>query len=91
VILNTPEYPDHDALMRYDARMRTRARAEPKKLSRQELKPRPGEQNRLAAVTLPMPPPKQIKWQEWNRYKGIPVAQREVIVYDPVRGARWAE
>jgi CRISPR-associated endonuclease/helicase Cas3 len=96
VILNSPGYPDHDALLSYDARLRAvrkQARSEHRKLSREELEPRPGEQNRLAAVTLPMPqPPRHIKWREWkDRYKGIPVAPAEVIVYDPMRGARWAD
>jgi CRISPR-associated endonuclease/helicase Cas3 len=96
VILNTPNYPDHDALLRYDSRVRAarrRARAENRKASHDELKRRPGEQNRRAAVTLPMPPPpKYIKWHDWKDwYKGIPVAPAGVIVYDPKRGARWAE
>jgi CRISPR-associated endonuclease/helicase Cas3 len=95
-ILNTPEYHDYDALRRYDARIhavRERARAEHRKPGHEELKPRSGEQNRLAAVTLPLPPPpRYIKWRDWlDRYKGIPVAPAEDIVYDPMRGARWAE
>jgi CRISPR-associated endonuclease/helicase Cas3 len=96
VILNNPDYPDYAALLRYDARiraMRARARAENRKPRRDELERQPGEQNRLAAVTLPMPPPPRcIKWRDWkDRYKGIPVAPRELIVYDAMRGARWAE
>jgi CRISPR-associated endonuclease/helicase Cas3 len=95
VILNTTDYPDHDALRRYDARMRTtreRARVEHRTLSRQELEPQQGEQNRLAAVTLPMPQPgDRIHWRRWDMYKGIPISPAEGIVYDPMRGARWAE
>ena len=94
VILNTPDYPDHDALLRYDARIRAvraRARAAHGKLTCEELEPQPGEQHRLAAVTLPMPqPPKHIKWREWNRYKGIPVAPAGSIKYNPERGAEWS-
>jgi CRISPR-associated endonuclease/helicase Cas3 len=95
VILNTTDYPDHDALLRYDARVRAvreRARAEHRDSSREELEPLPDEQHRLAAVTLPMPPPPTgIRWHEWAQYKGIPVPPPEVVVYEPLRGARWAK
>jgi CRISPR-associated endonuclease/helicase Cas3 len=93
VILNTPGYPDYEALLRYDARtraVRKRARAENRKPSRAELEPLAGEQNRLAAVTLPMPvTPKHINWRAWKRYNGIPVPPAGSIAYDPERGAEW--
>jgi CRISPR-associated endonuclease/helicase Cas3 len=93
VILNTPDYPDYEALVRYDARMRSvwkKARAERRKPTPEEMKPQLGEQNRLGAVTLPMPPPpKSVKWREWEKYKGIPIAAPAAVVYDSKRGAEW--
>ena len=90
VILDTDAYPDHDALLRYDARIRAVraiARAENRKPRRDELEPQPGEQNRLEAVALPMP--RHSKWREWRRYKGIPVAQAQYVDYDPIKGGKW--
>ena len=66
-----------------------RAHAEHRRPSRTELKAQAGEQNRLAAVTFPMPQPRHINWREWKRYKGIPVAPAEVIHYDPLKGGKW--
>jgi CRISPR-associated endonuclease/helicase Cas3 len=47
---------------------------------------------RLACVVLPMPPaPKHLKWRDWNEFKGIPVAPKGAVIYDPMRGAQWQE
>jgi CRISPR-associated endonuclease/helicase Cas3 len=45
---------------------------------------------KVARVALPMPPvPKQLKWREWAEEKGIRVAPKGTISYDPKRGAEW--
>lgn len=43
-----------------------------------------------AQVALPMPPPpKEYKWQSWQRIHGLLVAPTGTITYDPQRGAKW--
>jgi CRISPR-associated endonuclease/helicase Cas3 len=45
---------------------------------------------KLARVVLPMPPvPKHLKWREWVELKGIPIAPKGTVIYDPNRGAEW--
>jgi CRISPR-associated endonuclease/helicase Cas3 len=47
-------------------------------------------EKRLVQVALPMPQaPKFLQWQKWGRYKGVPIAPAETVVYDPERGAQW--
>jgi CRISPR-associated endonuclease/helicase Cas3 len=95
VLLNMPGFTDHEALLRYDARMRAvwkKAREEHWKPTPEELKLLPGEQNRLGAVLIPMPPPPRwLKWREWNNYKGIPVPPSDTITYHRTRGAAWGD
>lgn len=44
----------------------------------------------LGKYTLPMPPPpRNMEWQKWPRFNGIPVASENTISYDPSRGAEW--
>jgi CRISPR-associated endonuclease/helicase Cas3 len=46
----------------------------------------------VARVALPMPPaPRHLKWREWAEEKGIRVAPKGTISYDPKRGAEWAK
>lgn len=42
-------------------------------------------------VALPMnPPPSSLRgWQSWRQVRYLPVAPRDVLTYDPLRGARW--
>lgn len=48
------------------------------------------ERKKVARVALPMPPaPKHLKWREWAEEKGIRVATKGAIIYDPKRGAEW--
>ncbi len=51
------------------------------------------EQGRVKAqeVALPMnPPPSWLRgWQSWKLVQYYPVAPRDVLTYDPLRGARW--
>jgi hypothetical protein len=93
VILNAQEYPDYERLLRYDERMRSvrrRAEVERRKPTAEEMTPREGEQDRLAAVALPMPsPPRGLPWRGWEKYKGIPVVPGDEVSYDPIRGAEW--
>ena len=45
---------------------------------------------KLARVLLPMPaPPRRLKWREWPRYKGVPVAPPASIDYHRIRGGAW--
>jgi CRISPR-associated endonuclease/helicase Cas3 len=45
---------------------------------------------KVARVALPMPPaPKHLKWRDWAEEKGIRVAPKGAISYDPDRGAEW--
>jgi CRISPR-associated endonuclease/helicase Cas3 len=44
----------------------------------------------LPRLMLPMPqPPRALDWRAWAREKGIPIAPRGCIAYDPQRGAEW--
>ncbi len=92
VILNTAEHPDHDRLLRYDARMRSvrrQAGAEGRRPGPDEIKPQDDER-RLEAVILPMPsPPRNLNWRGWEKYRGIPVTPKDAIIYDSLRGADW--
>ena len=45
----------------------------------------------LTRRALPMPPPKSSAWRQWKTIKGMPVAPKDSIDYDPKWGARWAE
>ncbi len=45
----------------------------------------------LMRYVLPMPPPPTKEWKSWCRYRGIVVAPKESIIYDPMRGASWAK
>ncbi|MGZ3460824.1 MAG: CRISPR-associated helicase Cas3', partial [Archangium sp.] len=51
------------------------------------------KQGRVKAqeVALPMsPPPSWLRgWQSWELVQHYPVAPRDVLTYDPLRGARW--
>src|SRR5205814_10280777 len=42
----------------------------------------------LSKLTLPMTPT-NLPWQTWPRERGLPVAPRGAIFYDPTRGAEW--
>jgi hypothetical protein len=44
----------------------------------------------LGRLTLPMTPTK-LPWQSWPRERGLPVAPKGTITYDPMRGAEWKE
>lgn len=44
----------------------------------------------LLRVLLPMPPPPQeLEWRAWPRRAGVPVAPKEAIDYNEMRGAQW--
>ncbi len=44
----------------------------------------------VAEVALPMPPPpSELRWRQWNRFRGIPVAPEGTVDYDRERGAQW--
>jgi CRISPR-associated endonuclease/helicase Cas3 len=44
----------------------------------------------LTRLVLPMPPPpRSLNWRLWSKERGLPVAPRGVIHYDPLRGAEW--
>lgn len=42
-------------------------------------------------VALPMPQPKARSWQQWRRFKGIPVAPTGSVRYDKERGGEWSD
>jgi hypothetical protein len=48
-------------------------------------------QVRVQEVALPMNPPPKVwrDWRSWPQPFHLPVAPREAITYDAVRGARW--
>jgi hypothetical protein len=44
----------------------------------------------LARVALPMPPPPRgLRWREWDDFRGVPVAPAGAVEYHPQRGGRW--
>jgi CRISPR-associated endonuclease/helicase Cas3 len=46
----------------------------------------------LARLVLPMPPPRNLNWREWPKFRGLPVAPIGSIIYDDqakLRGAEW--
>jgi CRISPR-associated endonuclease/helicase Cas3 len=44
----------------------------------------------LARLVLPMPPPPRVlNWQRWPKVRGLPVAPRATIHYEPMRGGEW--
>ena len=45
----------------------------------------------MQRLVLPMPQPRSKDWQQWQRWRGIPVAKRGLIDYDQKRGGRWQE
>ena len=46
---------------------------------------------RPAELALPMgQPPRGLKWQAWRRRNWLPVAPKDTILYDSLRGAEWA-
>jgi CRISPR-associated endonuclease/helicase Cas3 len=55
----------------------------------EDLKRARAKPNDLQRLTLPMPVPSGLKWQQWPREKGLPVAPTGSIRYDRLRGAEW--
>jgi CRISPR-associated endonuclease/helicase Cas3 len=46
----------------------------------------------LARLVLPMPPPGNLNWRAWPKFRGVPVAPTGTIIYDDrakLRGAEW--
>lgn len=44
----------------------------------------------VGRYVIPMPqPPKEMKWQTWSRFKGIPIAEPGFVDYDKQRGGQW--
>lgn len=43
----------------------------------------------LARLLLPMPAPRGLSWQGWEKERGLLVAPSGSIAYDPMRGAEW--
>jgi CRISPR-associated endonuclease/helicase Cas3 len=44
----------------------------------------------IGRFVLPMPSPWGLDWRKWERVRGLPVAPTGTIIYDPKRGASWA-
>lgn len=43
-------------------------------------------------VALPMnPPPRSVKWQQWDTVDFLPMAPADAVIYDAIRGARWVK
>ncbi len=52
--------------------------------------PSKGSYKDIGRYVIPMPqPPREVKWQTWSKFKGIPIAEPGFVDYDKCRGAQW--
>jgi CRISPR-associated endonuclease/helicase Cas3 len=51
-----------------------------------------GRDANVGRYVLPMPPPpKDLNWQTWSKFKGIPIAEQSFVDYDRKRGGQWRQ
>jgi hypothetical protein len=48
-----------------------------------------GRDKDVGRYVIPMNQPPGVKWQTWDRFQGIPIAESSFIAYDRKRGAQW--
>ena len=86
---------DAEPFLRYEARVRrekTQARERKQKVHPTVFRPLADERlpKHLGRNVIPMPPPPtKLNWRSWPKFRGIPIVEDGMIVYDKKRGATW--